>query len=255
MKRSLGYRKSDPAELLSISNKEKHFLYIKSIFVTLALDYFFYRSFLAVLPLSYIGFQYFRLEEILLEEKKREEAREQFKEMLLLVSKGQKAGYSADNAFLSCFPEMQELYGPESSICKMLQMIRTAKDNRKSLPETWQRIGNMIQISEMQEFAGIYEIAQKKSGNVAGAMEKTAEIIACKMETEKEIAVLLSAKRLEQKIMNLMPFFIVLYMVVTSPGYFDGLYHTPAGVLIMTVCLGIYLAAYRASLKIVDIRL
>ena len=34
-----------------------------------------------------------------------------------------------------------------------------------------------------------------------------------------------------------------------------GLYHTFLGVLIMSVCLGIYLVAYKASLKIVDIRL
>lgn len=255
MKRSLEYQDAESVGLLPVSHKEKSFLVIKSILVTLALDYFFYQSFWALLPLSYIGYRYFKSEQIFLQKKKKEEAGEQFKEMLLLVSKSQKAGYSVDNAFISCVPEMQELYGKESSICKMLRMICSAWENRQSLSEVWERIGDMTEISEIREFAGIYEIAQKKSGNVAGVMEKTAEIIAGKIETEKEIAVLLSAKRLEQRIMNVMPFLIMLYMMVTSPGYFDSLYHTPAGIFVMSVCLGIYLAAYVASLRIVDIKL
>ncbi|MBQ8596623.1 MAG: hypothetical protein IJ409_02420 [Lachnospiraceae bacterium] len=255
MKRALGYRSSDTPKLLRITQKEKRFLYIKTILVVLILDYFFFQSLLALLPLSYIGLKYFQLEKRLLVEKKREQVREQFKELLLLVSKGQKAGYSADNAFLSAYPEMQELYGAESSICEMLQMIRTAKENRKPLPEVWHRIGEITEIREITEFAGVYGISHEKSGNVAGVMEKTAEIIASKIETEKEIAVLFSAKRLEQRIMNVMPFFIMFYMAVTSPGYFDGLYHTSVGLVIMSVCLGIYLAAYRVSWKIADIRL
>ena len=255
MKRSIGYRESEKWELMPVSSKEKYFRVIKSIFVVLALDYFFYQSLWTLLPLSYIGFRYWKSERAYLFEKKKEEAREQFKEMLLLVSKGQKAGYSADNAFLSCMPEMRELYGKESSICKMLQIVCSARENRQSLPAAWKKIGDVTEITEIREFAGIYEIAQKKSGNVSGAMEKTAEIIAGKIETEKEIVVLLSAKRLEQRIMNLMPFAIMLYMMVTSPGYFDGLYHTPLGVIVMSVCLGIYLAAYAVSLKMVDIRL
>ena len=255
MKRNSGLWKTDEAGIFIIESKRKRILYLKTLLVVLMLDYFFYRSLIAIFPLSYIGYKYFRLEELLLKEKKKEELKEQFKEMLLLVSKAQQAGYSVDNAFLACLPEMQELYGKESGICKILHMIRFAKENRKPLPEMWHKIGNITQIAEIREFAGVYGISQEKSGNMSGAMERTAEILADKMETEKEIAVLLSAKRLEQRIMNLMPFFIMFYMMVTSPGYFNGLYHTVGGVLIMSVCLGIYLAAYRASLKIVDIRL
>lgn len=255
MKSVLDYQDSDRSKLLCITQKEKYFLYCKTILVVVILDYFFFRSLPALLPLSYIGMRYFRSERKLLTDQKREQVREQFKEMLLLVSKGQKAGYSADNAFLAAYPEMLELYGAESSICQMLQMVRIARENRKPIPAVWNRIGEITEIREIAEFASIYCISHEKSGNVAGVMEKTAEIIASKIETEKEIRVLFSAKRLEQRIMNVMPFFIMLYMTLTSPGYFDRLYHTPVGLMIMSVCLGIYLAAYRVSWKIADIRL
>ena len=49
---------------------------------------------------------------------KKEEAREQFKDMLLLVVAGQKAGYSVENAFLKSYEDMNSLYGKDSSICK-----------------------------------------------------------------------------------------------------------------------------------------
>lgn len=90
---------------------------------------------------------------------------------------------------------------------------------------------------------------------MAGVMEKTAGIIVKKMETEKEIEVLLSARKLEQKIMNAMPFLIMLYVNLTSPGYFDKLYHSLAGTAVMTLCLGVYLGAYILSRKIAFVKL
>lgn len=255
MIKSLKYLMGDLSVFFPVTNHEKWMLVVKSILVVLLLDWFFYRSFIAILPLLPVGIKYFQLEKAALIRKKQEGAKEQFKELLLLVSGGQKAGYSADNAFLSSYGEMQSLYGKESSICRMLQVIRIAKENRRSLAEAWYEIGEKTGIREICEFAGIYEISYQSSGNVADIMERTAGIIVEKMDTEKEILVLLGAKRLEQKIMNAMPFLIMLYIMVTSPGYFSELYHTITGVIIMSICLGIYLLSYWASLKIIDISL
>lgn len=255
MKKSLRYKMIDPMIFLPVTEREKWTLAIKSALVIVLLDYFFYRSLIAVILLLPVGIKYFQLEKEALIRKKQEEAKEQFKELLLLVSGGQKAGYSADNAFLSSYGEMQNLYGEESSICRMLKAIRIAKENRRSLAEVWYEIGEKTGIREICEFADIYGIAYQRSGNVADIMERTAGVIVEKMDTEKEIAVLLGAKRLEQKIMNAMPFLIMLYIMITSPGYFSKLYHTITGVIIMSICLAIYLLSYRASLKIIAISL
>ena len=65
---------------------------------------------------------------------------------------------------------------------------------------------------------------------------------------------MIAAKRLEQNIMSVIPFAIVLYVGVTSKGYFDVLYTTSAGRVIMTVCLGVYGAAYIIGKKIIEIQ-
>ncbi len=242
-------------ELMVITRKEKIVLVIKSVLVVFAMNYFFYRSFWAMIPLAVIGIFYFKLEADALIAKKRLHVKEQFRELLHFVSNSQRAGYSVENAFLDGYGDMKILYGQESVICKILKRIRIAYENRKSLAAVWENIGEELEVEEIREFARVYYISGEKSGNVAVVMEKTASQIAEKMDAEKEIQVMLSEKRLEQKIMNLMPFLIMAYIMVSSPGYFDALYGTASGMIVMTICLGIYLASYRASLRIVDIHL
>lgn len=245
----------DKDSFLTLTAKEKRYLLGKSILIIFILNYFFYRSIWAFIPLSGVGFAYFRMEKKMLRQKKKEAAREQFKELLLLVSTGQKAGYSAENAFLSSYQDMKALFGEDSSVCHMICILKSGRENNVSFSGLWKQIGSQFEMREIIEFAQVYEISQKSSGNMAAVMEKTAGIIARKMETEKEIEVLLGARKYEQKIMNFMPFLIMLYISITSPGYFDKLYHSFIGVAVMTLCLAIYLGAYILSRKIAFVNL
>lgn len=245
----------DKDSFLTLTAKEKRYLLGKSILIISILNYFFYRSIWAFIPLSGVGFAYFRMEKKMLRQKKKEAAREQFKELLLLVSTGQKAGYSAENAFLSSYQDMKALFGEDSSVCHMICILKSGRENNVSFSGLWKQIGSQFEMREIIEFAQVYEISQKSSGNMAAVMEKTANIIVHQIETEKEIVLLLSARILEQKIMNVMPFLIMFYISITSPGYFDDLYHSPLGILIMSFCLFIYLAAYILSVRMVLIEI
>ena len=82
---------------------------------------------------------------------------------------------------------------------------------------------------------------------------RTIRIIQSRIEVENEIGVLLSSKKMEQKIMDLVPFGIILYIDATTPGFFNALYHNAFGVLLMSVLLAVYLAAYLLAEKILDI--
>ncbi len=239
--------------LINITSGEWMLMLVKSGLLILMLNYFFYGTVWAMPVLLLPGAVYLRMEREALLAKKKAQAREQFKELMLLVSTGQKAGYSAENAFLSSYGDMELLYGKNSTICKMLHVLKVGRENQADFARLWYQMGDKTGISEIREFAVVYEISGKSSGNAAAIMEKTAGIIIQKLETEKEIEVMLSARRLEQKVMNVMPFLIMLYISITSPGYFDGLYHSFGGALIMTFCLSIYLVAYLLARKIAAI--
>ena len=51
---------------------------------------------------------------------------------------------------------------------------------------------------------------------------------------------MLASRIFEQKIMNLIPFLIVLYIDLTSPGFFSVMYRTWMGRGVMTMCLAAY---------------
>ena len=58
---------------------------------------------------------------------------------------------------------------------------------------------------------------------------------------------------MEQKVMSAIPVLIVFYMEFTSPGFFDILYTTMAGRIIMTACFFIYLGAFLMARTFMEI--
>ena len=63
-----------------------------------------------------------------------------------------------------------------------------------------------------------------------------------------------ASRQFEQKIMNLLPFFIILYIDITSPGFFDLMYTTGIGRILMTGCLVVYGLAIWIAGRILDIK-
>ncbi len=231
-------------KFIFFSSKEKYLLMLKSALVVVIINICFYRHMGAFFLLWTVGVFFYYKEKQQLLQKKKEEIRQQFKEMLFLTVAGQRAGYSVENAFLNGYDNLCHLYGENSGICRMLREVKAGLMNHIAIGELWKSISEECNIVEIREFSQVFTIAKESGGNMATILENTAERIADKAETKKEIAVVMSARRMEQKIMNVMPFGLLLYMNVTSPGYFDGLYGSVAGVIVMTGCLLFYLTAY-----------
>ena len=84
-------------------------------------------------------------------------------------------------------------------------------------------------------------------------MRHTAEIIRDKMQVQEEITTMTASRQFEQKIMNMIPFFIVFYVESASPGFFGQMYGTSMGRVLMSSCMAIYLVSYILAKKILDI--
>ena len=72
------------------------------------------------------------------------------------------------------------------------------------------------------------------------------------MDTRREIRTLLAARVYEQRIMSVMPAAVLLYIRLGSGEFLEGLYHNMTGALVMSVCLGIYGAAYLMGKRMVQ---
>lgn len=225
---------------------------LKAVFVVIALAYFFYRSFLAVLPLAAVGVLFFCKERDKKVKRFGEELNLQFKECILSVATFLKAGYAVENAFLESRRDMKLLYGEESSIYMELECIRRGLVINITLEELLTDLAERSAGDDIMQFANVFIIAKRSGGNLPEIIQTTASLISQRIDAKQEVRTQLSGRRMEQRVMKLMPFGILLYIGSSYPGYFDTLYHNQQGVFIMTGCLGIYLAAYVIGDKILE---
>ena len=109
------------------------------------------------------------------------------------------------------------------------------------------------QLEDIENFAAVLATAKRAGGDLSKIVQKTARMLTDKIEVRKEIEATVAAKKMEQVIMSMMPFGIILYMQLTSPGFLQILYGNLFGIITMSVCLGIYFFAYWMGCRIVDI--
>ena len=219
----------------------------------LGLDYLFYRSiwfaFLLcpVIPL----FLVFMRNRCLRQRKK--QLRVQFRDAMQSITAALQAGYSIENATREALVDMQNMYGETGMISRELQGIYEALRNSRTPEEMFSDFGERSGLEEISDFAEVFEIAKRSGGDLPGVIRVSTETISGKIETEGEIETAIASKRMEGRIMDLLPCIILLYIDVTSPGYFDMLYTTLAGRVVMTVCLLGYVGAIALSEKLMRI--
>lgn len=233
--------------------KEKLLYISEGILFVAIIGYFFYRSWIACLCLMPVLILFMKEKQKDLAKRQRQELGIQFKDLILSVAANQKAGYSIENAFRESYKDMEMLYGKEGIICSEIKYIIAGLENNVVLEKLIYNLGMRSNLPDITQFADVFFIAKRSGGNMTDILQKTAAVIEQKTETDKEIQLMISAKKMEQKIMNMVPFLIIFYVSSTSKGFFDVLYHNVIGVVIMTVCLGFYAAAYLLSKRIVDI--
>lgn len=228
---------------------------IQGFGIVALIAYIFYRSgiaFFILLPAIIIIFRKKEKELVL---KRKEELSLQFREMMHAVIAGLQAGYSIENAFTHAYQDISLLYGKDAMMAKELHYMAKAMRNNRNLEDLLSEFAVRSGVTDIRDFAEIFHIAKRSGGDLPGILKNTADIISDKMEVKREIITMMSAKRLEQSIMNVVPFLIILYIDVTSPGFFDCMYHNPVGIVIMTILLIIYIAAYLLAERIIRIEI
>ena len=189
------------------------------------------------------------------EKKRKDRLSEEFGEALAGIVTGLRAGYSPENAFRETAQDMAFRFGSGAEMTRELVLITAGLDNRIPLPQLLEDFAARSGIPEIRDFAQVFLIASRSGGNMIQVMEQTGALLQERLEVEREIRLLVSSRQLELRIMEAVPFAIILYISLTNRGFFDPLYHNAAGAAFMSVCLAIYLAACALGEKIADIRL
>ena len=220
-----------------------------------AAAYTFYRSFTAFGVFMIPACLYPRFYEKAWKEKQRQQLELQFKEAIQAMAGSLSAGYSAENAVRVSCRELEQLYGPHSMIVREFRYMTEQMNMNRSVEQAIQEFANRSGLEEAGRFAQIFGIAKRSGGRLAPVICHTVAVMEDRSQVREEIRTMTSSVQFEQKIMNLIPFFMILYIDLTSPGFFRVMYETVLGRLVMSACLAVYLLSLFLAARILNIRI
>ena len=217
--------------------------------------YVFYRSVAVAILLAPLAVIYPIFKKKDLKAKRDARLAEEFKEGIMILSSSLSAGFSFENAMRESEAELRILYGDKSLIVGEFELINHRVSMNIPIEQAWEEFAQRSDSEDIRNFVQVIKVAKRSGGELNSIIAHTSDTIGDKIRIEEEILTITSAHRLEQSIMNLVPIFIVIYIDMSSPGFFDSMYTGIAGRVVMTICFAIYLLAIFLSKKILEIEI
>ena len=149
---------------------------------------------------------------------------------------------------------MSVLYGDDSAIVKEFGIICSRMAQNENIEQILEDFAKRSKAEDIMYFAEVFAYAKRSGGDLIAIIRNTASIISDKNEVVKEINTIISGKKMEQTVMNIMPFGMIIYLRITSPEFIEPLYGNLFGAAVMSVCLVVYAAAFMLGRKITDIK-
>jgi tight adherence protein B len=186
---------------------------------------------------------------------KEQEFRRQFRDSIQTMAGALKAGYSVENAIRETNRDLIGMYDANTRIRKEYgQMVRKL-DLNLSVVTVLNEFAAEVKQEDVTNFITVYAAAKVSGGDSIAIIRDAARTIGEKIDTEREIQTMLAAKKLEFEIMSVIPFIMILYMKMTFGEFLSVLYGTWTGCIVMSICLVLYLGAYRFGRRILQIEI
>ena len=145
------------------------------------------------------------------------------------------------------------LYGEDSMMVNELKDMCKKINMNKPIELVFREFALKTKVDDILDFSDVLMITKRMGGNINKAIKNTISLVNDKFDIEIKIKTLTAQKQFEQSIMNLLPFFIIIYMNFSSRDYLKVLYTSIWGRLLMTILLLFYFLSIRISKKIIDI--
>lgn len=236
-----------------IEAKEYALAAAESILLTAILTYLFYASVWALPFMSAAGGLYYRGKKEDLVIKKQKEFRKQFRDALESLASALQVGYSMENAIKEVQKEMQVMYTSRAVISKEFTYMARQLNLNMTAEQALREFAVRTDLEEVRSFTAVFTLAKRNGGDSIAIIRNAVRQIGDKMDVEREIETILTAKKLEFKVMCIIPLAIIGYMRISFPEFMTVLYRNAAGVIFMSVCLFGYLAAVKLGQRIIAV--
>jgi tight adherence protein B len=230
------------------------YTFIASV-VIFSIGYVFYRSFIISLLFSSIGLFYPGIKIKTIIKKRKGKLNLQFKDLLYSLASSMSAGKSVERAFFDAEKDLQVLYpDPETSINREIKYIIRKLDMNQTIEGALANLAKRAHLEDLDDFVDVFQTCKRAGGNLIEVIANTSKIINNKIEIKEEINNMIAAKKFEQKVLTIMPIFMLLLLSISASDYISPIFTTLVGKFIMTITIVLLLTAYFISKKIMDIK-
>jgi tight adherence protein B len=241
-------------DIYHYSKQEIFLLILKGTAFCIIFGVLFYNSFLGVLLLLFFLPVYIKREKMKYIKKRKWQLNIEFGDGLSGLSAALNAGYSVENAFYQAISDLKQIYGEESLIINEFRTILKKLKVNQNLEDILNDLGERSRVEDIKNFSEVFQTAKRTGGDIIRVIRSTEKTIRDKLEVEREIQTMITGKRLESRIMNIMPCGIIGYLRLSSPHFLDPLYGNIMGVIVMTAMLICYYAVTQLTNKLIDIK-
>lgn len=226
---------------------------LSGMILILLVVYLFYGSFLPAVFLSpYLIFhmKFWKQRQV---QKAKQEFRLQFTEAIQAISASLQVGYSTENALKEAYVDLQLIYPKETRILKELRYMIRQMEMNITMEQIFREFAQRTQDAEVELFATVFALAKRTGGDMVEVIRNAVWQIGEKLEVKREIETMMAAKKMEFRIMSMVPFGMILYIKVSFPTFMEVLYGNVLGAIFMSVCLLLYAGAYEWGRRMMEV--
>lgn len=237
-----------------MTGREKLGCRLKGAVFIFGLAYTFYHSVFLALLFAPLGFLYPRLRSRGIIKRRKQELGKQFSDALYSLASSLNAGKSIEMAIKGVPLDLALLYpDPDTFIIREFQAIYHKLEMNKTVEEGLIDFAKRAHLEDIDNFVDVFITSKRSGGNLIKIIKNTSDIIGDKLLIKQEMETLLAQRRFEQRVLNIMPPLLILFLTWTTGDYMEPVFSSPEGRLIMTIALVLLGAAYYISAKIMSI--
>ena len=235
--------------MLTREQKKRYFMF--AFPVLFLLGYVFYSGIIVPLLMGCISIPCLRFYAKSEADKRKNILRIQLKDMLYSISSSVNAGRHLGEAISDSEEAVSLIHGVDSLITREIRYMKVQMSELNCSEETVLRnFAKRTHIREISDFADVCIICRKTGGDLAGAVYRSVQQLCENIDLKREKDVLMSQKKLESKILAVMPGLIIALIRLSSSGYLDVMYETLTGRLLMTAALAANAGSFLWCLKL-----
>ena len=242
-------------ERYQFSKKEELYCVVMAVMLAVLAAWILYQNIFGVVIVVVIYPLYRKNYKLRKIKKRKQELEQQFVDGIQSISLALLSGYSIENAWIEAERELRDLYGANAYMTIELKQMNAAIQVNQSVEELLYRFALRSGCEDILEFAEVFRFAKRCGGNFAKIIQNTIVRIRQKCDTQEEIQTILAGKKMEQKVMNVVPIFLLAYLNITSNEFLSPLYGNAFGICVMSFAFLVYMVAFIWAEKIINIRI